>query len=153
MIQALLTLLRTHEHPSYGAIFLLNNMAYLRTQLLVKRADVTAMLARPTRDLLDSNLHIAEAGYFDVNFSPLVQTLTDEEATSQSDVNNKLNRFFKLLDEVAAQHESAKVLMEDPCGRTMVATEAVRMVVPSLRWFIQRSLVHEWSKCTNAVFV
>ncbi|KAI1785088.1 Cullin repeat-like-containing domain protein [Ganoderma leucocontextum] len=146
VIQALLTLSRMSKRPAFGAIFLLNNVSYFRTQLLVERSDVTAILSRPTQDLLNSNFRIAKAGYFDANFSPLLQTLIDEKDKGKSVVKEKFNRFFELLDEVTERHQMAKVLVDDPDGRATVAEEAVKLVVPSLQRFIQRNLGKEFSK-------
>ncbi|KAM5541886.1 hypothetical protein V8D89_004615 [Ganoderma adspersum] len=146
VIQALLALSRTSKRPAYGAIFLLNNVSFFRAQLLVERASVAAILSKPTQDLLNSNFRIAKAGYFDANFSPLLQTLIDEKDKGKSAVKEKFNRFFELLDEVTERHQMAKVLVDDPDGRATVADEAVKLVVPSLQRFIQRNLGKEFSK-------
>ena len=147
VVQALLALSRSSKRPAYGAIFLLNNVSYFRTQLLVERASIAgAILSRPTQDLLNSNFRIAKAGYFDANFSPLLQTLIDEKDKGKSAVKEKFNRFFELLDEVTERHQVARVLVDDPDGRATVADEAVKLVVPSLQRFIQRNLGKEFSK-------
>ncbi|PIL26854.1 hypothetical protein GSI_11034 [Ganoderma sinense ZZ0214-1] len=147
VIQSLLALSRASKRPAYGAIFLLNNVSFFRTQLLAERADVAAaLLSRPTQDLLNSNFRIAKAGYFDANFSPLLQTLVDEKDKGKSAVKEKFNRFFELLDEVTERHQTARVLPDDPDGRATVADEAVKLVVPSLQRFIQRNLGKEFSK-------
>ena len=150
VVQALLALSRSSKRPAYGAIFLLNNVSYVRTQLLVERAGVAALLSRPTRDLLNSNFRVAKAGYFDANFSPLLQTLADERDKGKSAVKEKFNRFFELLDEVTERHQAARVLVDDPDGRATVADEAVKLVVPSLQRFIQRNLGKEFSKSERA---
>ena len=146
VIQSLISLSRTSKRPAFGAIFLLNNISFLRTQLLVERSEVTAILSRPSQDLLNSNFRIAKAGYFDANFSPLLQTLIDEKDKGKSAVKEKFTRFFDLLDEVTERHQMARVLVDDPDGRATVADEAVKLVVPSLQRFIQRNLGKEFSK-------
>ncbi|OJT02760.1 Exocyst complex protein exo70 [Trametes pubescens] len=146
-VQSLLTLSRTNKRPAFGAIFLLNNISYLRTQVLVRpRTDVPAILSRPSQELLNSNFRTAKAGYFDANFSPLLQTLVDEKDKGKSAVKEKFTRFFDLLDEVTERHAVARVLTDDPDGRATVADEAVKLVVPSLQRFIQRNLGKEFSK-------
>ncbi|KAL1941802.1 hypothetical protein VTO73DRAFT_6802 [Trametes versicolor] len=146
-VQSLLTLSRTNKRPAFGAIFLLNNVSYLRTQVLVRpRTDVPAILSRPSQELLNSNFRTAKAGYFDANFSPLLQTLVDEKDKGKSAVKEKFTRFFDLLDEVTERHAVARVLTDDPDGRATVADEAVKLVVPSLQRFIQRNLGKEFSK-------
>ena len=134
------------KRPAFGAIFLLNNVSFLRTQLLVERAAITAILSRPSQDLLNSNFRIAKAGYFDANFAPLLQTLADErDRGGKSAVKEKFTRFFDLLDEVTERHQFARVLADDPEGRATVADKAVKLVVPSLQRFIQRNLGKEFS--------
>ena len=145
-IQALLALSRMSKRPAFGAIFLLNNISFLRTQLLVERSAITAILSRPSQELLNSNFRTAKAGYFDANFSPLLQTLIDEKDKGKSAVKEKFNHFFDLLDEVTERHQMARVLADDPEGRAQVADEAVKLVVPSLQRFIQRNLGKEFSK-------
>ena len=147
-MQALLALSRMNKRPAFGAIFLLNNVSFLRTQLLVVRAAAaSAVLSRPALELLNSNFRTAKAGYFDANFAPLLQTLADErDRGGKSAVKEKFTRFFDLLDEVTERHQFARVLADDPEGRATVADEAVKLVVPSLQRFIQRNLGKEFSK-------
>ncbi|OSD02576.1 hypothetical protein PYCCODRAFT_1435235 [Trametes coccinea BRFM310] len=146
-VQSLLALSRMNKRPAFGAIFLLNNISYLRTHLLVRpRTDVPSILSRPSQELLQSNFRTAKAGYFDANFSPLLQTLIDEKDKGKSAVKEKFTRFFDLLDEVTERHSIARVLQDDPEGRATVADEAVKLVVPSLQRFIQRNLGKEFSK-------
>ena len=146
MIQSLISLSRTSKRPAFGAIFLLNNVSFFRTQLLVERSSITDILSRPSVELLNSNFRTAKAGYFDANFSPLLQTLIDEKDKGKSAVKEKFNRFFDLLDAVTERHQMAWVLADDPEGRAQVADEAVKLVVPSLQRFIQRNLGKEFSK-------
>ncbi|KAH9930452.1 Cullin repeat-like-containing domain protein [Epithele typhae] len=145
-IQALLALSRMNKRPAYGAIFLLNNVSFLRTQLLVERNSITQILSRPSVEFLNTNFRTAKAGYFDANFSPLLQTLVDERDKGKSAVKEKFTRFFDLLDEVSERHMVARVLVDDPEGRATVADEAGKLVVPSLQRFIQRNLGKEFSK-------
>ncbi|KAI0634684.1 Cullin repeat-like-containing domain protein [Trametes polyzona] len=153
-VQSLLTLSRTNKRPAFGAIFLLNNVSYLRTQLLVRpRTDVPAILSRPAQEVLNSNFRTAKAGYFDANFSPLLQTLVDEKDRGKSAVKEKFTRFFDLLDEVTERHVVARVLQDDPDGRATVADEAVKLVVPSLQRFIQRNLGKEFSKSKSSGYI
>ena len=132
-VQSLLSLSRMNKRPAFGAIFLLNNISYLRTHLLVRpRTDVPAILSRPAKEVLNSNFRTAKAGYFDANFSPLLQTLIDEKDKGKSATKEKFTRFFDLLDEVTERHAMARVLQDDPDGRATVADEAVKLVGPSL---------------------
>ena len=149
-VASLLALSRMNKRPAFGAIFLLNNISYLRTHLIVRpRTDIPSILSRPSQELLNSNFRTAKAGYFDANFSPLLQTLIDEKDKGKSAVKEKFNRFFELLDEVTERHQMARVLADDPEGRAQVADEAVKLVVPSLQRFIQRNLGKEFSKSAS----
>ena len=126
----------------------------MRTKLLVQpRTDVPSILSQPTQDILNSTFRTAKAGYFDANFSPLLQTLADEKDKGKSAVKEKFNRFFELLDEVTERHQMARVLVDDPDGRATVADEAVKLVVPSLQRFIQRNLGKEFSKSESRQLV
>ena len=136
------------KRPAFGAIFLLNNVSFLRTQLLVVRAAVaSAVLSRPALELLNSNFRTAKAGYFDANFAPLLQTLADErDRGGKSAVKEKFTRFFDLREEVAERHRSAHVLHDDQDGREQVCEEVIKLVVPSLQRFTQRNTGKEFSK-------
>ncbi|KAK7685042.1 hypothetical protein QCA50_011878 [Cerrena zonata] len=80
VINTLLTLSRTNKRPSFGSIFLLNNISYFRAHIIIEpKTDIPSLLSKPARDLLESNFRTAKAAYFDSNFSPLMQTLTEEK--------------------------------------------------------------------------
>lgn len=96
--------------------------------------------------MLQSNFRTAKAGYFDSNFSPLLQTLVDERDRSKSATKEKYTRFYDLLEEITERHRIAKVLQDDQEGRDTVADEAVKLVVPSLQRFIQRNGGKDFSK-------
>ncbi|EMD34621.1 hypothetical protein CERSUDRAFT_86027 [Gelatoporia subvermispora B] len=146
-ISTLVTLSRTGRRPAYGSIFLLNNVSYLRSHLIAKpRTDIISLLSRPAQEMLQSNFRTAKAGYFDSNFSPLLQTLVDERDRSKSATKEKYTRFYDLLEEITERHRIAKVLQDDQEGRDTVADEAVKLVVPSLQRFIQRNGGKDFSK-------
>lgn len=146
-ITSLLTLSRTNKRPSFGSIFLLNNISYLRTSLIVSpRIDISALLSKPTQDILNSNFRIAKAGYFDSNFTQMMQALVDDGQKSNAAVKEKFTRFFDLLEENAERHKLARVLQEDAENREAICEEAVKMVVPSLLRFTQKSTGKGFSK-------
>ncbi|CAL1708427.1 unnamed protein product [Somion occarium] len=147
VISSLLTLSRTNKRPSFGSIFLLNNVSYIRTHLLVQpRTDIPSLLSKPVQDSLNSNFRTAKAAYFDSNFSPLMQTLTEDKGQSKSAAKEKFTRFFDLLEEVAERHRLARVLQDDREGRETMCDEVVKLVVPSLQRFTQRNTGKEFSK-------
>lgn len=156
VIGSLLTLSRTNKRPAFGSIFLLNNISYLRSKMLVQpRTDVPSLLSKPTQDVLNSSFRTAKAGYFDSNFSPLMQTLLEDKDKSKSATKEKFTRFFDALEEVAERHRLARVLQDDREGRETIKEEAVKLVVPSLQRFTQRTAGKEFSKseCTGYAFV
>lgn len=147
LVTSLVTLSRTNKRPSFGSVFLLNNIAYLRGKLLVNASpDITALLSKPTQDLLNSAFRTAKAGYFDSNFTPLMQTLLEDKDKSKSATKEKFVRFFDVLEEVAERHKLAKVLQDDWDSRETIKEEAVKLVVPSLQRFTQRNGGKDFSK-------
>lgn len=147
VIGSLLTLSRTNKRPAFGSIFLLNNVSYLRTKLLTHpRSNIPALLSKPTTDALTSAFRTAKAGYFDSNFSPLMQTLLEDKDKSKSATKEKFTRFFDALEEVAERHRLARVLQDDRESRETIKEEAVKLVVPSLQRFTQRTAGKEFSK-------
>ncbi|KAI0062820.1 hypothetical protein BV25DRAFT_623858 [Artomyces pyxidatus] len=151
VIQSLTTLSRMQKRPAFGSVFLLNNVTYLQTNLLNPRSPLIDVLSRPTKDQLNSAFRTAKAGYFDSNFSPLMQALADDNAKAGSSgakaaAKEKFTRFFDLLDETKERHKIARVLEDDPDNRDLLADEVVRLVVPSLQRFVQKQKEKEFSK-------
>jgi len=114
--------------------------------------DLLTLLSKPTTDLLNSNFRTARAAYFDANFSPLMQALTDDPggkgSAGKAATKEKFTRFFDLLDEVSERHRIAKVLEGDKEGRETVSEEVVKLVVPALQKFTQKHKEKEFSKST-----
>ena len=151
LINSLQTVSRMNKRPAFGSVFLLNNISYVRNQLFSSRkAPVLSLLSTPTKEVIESNFRTAKAGYFDSNYSPLIQTLVEDKDKGKSAAKEKFTRFFDLLEEVQERHRLAPVLQDDREGREIVAEEAVKLVVPSLQRFIQRNLDKEFSKSAFA---
>ena len=150
LINSLMTLSRTRGRPAFGSVFLLNNIAYLCTKLLNPRSPLLRILSRPTQDAINSNFRTAKAGYFDSNFSPLVQALADDKDKSggggKAAAKEKFTRFFDLLEETRERHQLARVLEDDEEQRRSLEEEAVKLVVPSLQRFEQKMREKEFSK-------
>jgi len=147
-LNTLQALANSNRRPAFGSIFLLNNVSYLLTRLLTRPSSSTslALLSKPAQDILKSNFRTAKAAYFDSNFSPMLQTLTDDGNKSKSAIKEKFTRFFDLFDETTERHQLARVLHDDEEARMQVSEEAVKLVVPSLQKFIQKNLGKEFSK-------
>ncbi|KAH9954763.1 Cullin repeat-like-containing domain protein [Russula dissimulans] len=150
LIGSLTTLSRSQRRPAFGSVFLLNNSAYLCVKLLKSRSPVLDILSRPTQEMINSNFRTAKAGYFEANYSPLVQALAEDKDKSSSGVKTaakeKFTRFFDLLEETKERHQLARVLEDDDEQCQMLEEEAVKLVVPSLQRFTQRMREKEFSK-------
>ncbi|THH20305.1 hypothetical protein EW146_g1018 [Bondarzewia mesenterica] len=150
IINSLITLSRTQKRPAFGSVFLLNNVSYFRSQILDPRKQLRIIVPRPTQEVINSNFRTAKAGYFDSNFSPLMQALADEGGKvgggSKAATKEKFTRFFDLFEEVKERHRMAKVLEDDEDDRGMLADEVVKLVVPSLQKFTQKHREKEFSK-------
>jgi exocyst complex component 7 len=145
----LTTLARSSRRPAFGAIFLLNNAFYLNSRLIESsQTELIRLLAKPTQDALQSATRTAKAGYFDANFSPLMQNLADDRDKSKGGMKEKFTRFFDLLEEVVERHKHAHVLEDDEEARETIAEEVVKLVVPSFQRFTQRTKEKEFSKST-----
>jgi exocyst complex component 7 len=147
VVTSLSTISRTQRRAAFGSIFLINNIAHLRTHLLINpKNDVDNLLSGPTREIINSNFRTAKAGYFDSNFSPLVQALAEDKDKGKSATKEKFTRFFDLLDEIVERHSFAKVLPEEEDLRETIADEVNKLVVPVFQRFTQRNTGKDFSK-------
>ncbi|KAF7321126.1 hypothetical protein HMN09_00200600 [Mycena chlorophos] len=145
-INSLTAISRTQRRPAPGSIYLLNNMSYLRHHIVEAPAhdELLDLLSRSTQDLLNSNFRTAKAAYFDANFSPLLQMLTDDPAaksggsSARTAVKEKFVKFYDLLEEVLERHRVARILEDDPEAREAIGDDVVKLVVPSLRSFTNK---------------
>ena len=149
-INSLVTLSRTSRRPAFGSIFLLNNISYLRLHLLLQPSDdnLPNLIPKSTEEALNSNFRTAKAGYFDSNFSPLMQAISEDprDKSNRSAAKEKFTRFFDLLDEVIERHKLVTVLEDDAEGRNAMRDEVVMVVVPSFQKFTQKQKDKEFSK-------
>ncbi|KAF9008255.1 exocyst complex component, exo70 subunit [Cyathus striatus] len=149
-IASLTSVSRTARRPAFGAMFLLNNISYLRLHILIEpnHPSIPSMIPQATQDLLNSNFRTAKAGYFDSNFSPLMQALMDDpkEKSRKDAAKEKFTRFFDLFEEVMERHRMAKVLEDDVNGRRALGEEVRSLVVPNLQKFTQKAKEKEFSK-------
>jgi exocyst complex protein 7 len=140
-IGSLNTISQSKRGP-FRPVFLLNNISYLRQNLLLEPSDDTipSLIAPPTADALHSAFRTAKAAYFDSNLSPLMQSLTEtpKDEKNKAVVKDKFTKFFILLDEIVERHRIARVLEDDPKTRKEIEDETVMLVVPSFRLFMQK---------------
>lgn len=161
-VNSLTTLSRTQRRGAFGSIFLLNNISYFYSRLVLKPTHpaLTEFVTKPTADALTSAFRTAKAGYFDANFSPLMQTLSEDREKEKvgssawkAATKEKFTRFYDLLEEVGERHRMARVLEEEEEGRKAIAEEAVKLVIPSLQRFIQKQRDKEFSKSKVCLFL
>lgn len=148
LLASLNSLTTASKKPAQGSIFHFNNVAFLRTRLLLDpTTPIDDLLGKATQDALNSNYRTAKAVYFDANFSPLIQALGD--AGGRRDVKDKLARFFDALDEAGDRHRVSKVLVNDEEGKEVLEEEVVRLVVPALKRFYEKNV--QTSKSTPSL--
>ncbi|PPQ65719.1 hypothetical protein CVT26_000336 [Gymnopilus dilepis] len=170
-LNALKDLARTSRRTPFDTTFLLNNTSYLRTHLLVSPAhtSVLTLLAPRTAALLTSSFRTAKAAYFDANFAPLLQTITEDAKEREkgggggiggisiggggggggkAQAKERFTRFFDVLEEVVERHRFARVLEEEGEERERgeVGDEICLLVGPSFARFVQKMRDKEFSK-------
>jgi Exo70 exocyst complex subunit len=154
-INSLVTLSRSRR-PAFGSIFLLNNISYLRLHLLLKPSNpnLRNLIPQSTEEVLNSNFRTAKAGYFDSNFSPLMQAISEDprDKSNRSAGKEKFTRFFDLLDEVIERHKLVAVLEDDVAGRDAMRDEVVMVVIPSFQKFTRKQKDKEFSKSMLLLF-
>ncbi|KAF9527700.1 exocyst complex component, exo70 subunit [Crepidotus variabilis] len=156
-ITSLTTISRTSRRPAFGSIFLLNNISYLRHNLLrsPSSSDILALISPSTSESLNHTFRTAKAGYFEANFSPLMLSISDDpkDKSGKSAAKEKFTRFFDLLDEVVERHKLAKVLEEDQQSRSEIEDEIVMLVIPSFQMFTQKQKDKEFSKSKSLQYI
>ncbi|KAG6856157.1 hypothetical protein H0H87_007012 [Tephrocybe sp. NHM501043] len=149
-VTSLNALSRTSRRPAIASIFLLNNVSYLRHHLILDpiHPSLPSLLPKSAQDHLNSNFRTAKAAYFDSNYTPLMQALTDDpkEKINKAATKEKFTRFFDLLEEVMERHKLAKVMEDDEDGRETIGEEVVKLVIPSLQRFSQKHRDKEFSR-------
>jgi exocyst complex component 7 len=133
VITSLTTISKSQKRPAFGSIFLLNNISYLRMHILLepRTQNLPKLLSRQTQDTLNSNFRTAKAEYFNANFMPLLQMLSDETGGStgggsggggiggiggggaKAATKERFTKFFDLFKDVAERHQMARVLEDD----------------------------------------
>ncbi|KAF9072260.1 exocyst complex component exo70 subunit [Rhodocollybia butyracea] len=149
IINAITLISRTQRRPPFDTFFLLNNVAYLRKNILEPRQDsLIDYLTKPTQDTLNSNFRTAKASYLDANFSPLMQSLSEDpkEKSGKAATKEKFTRFYDLLEEVLERHKLAKVLEDDAESREVIGNDVIKFLIPSLKAFTAKQREKEFSK-------
>ncbi|KAF5356560.1 hypothetical protein D9758_008232 [Tetrapyrgos nigripes] len=140
---------QTQRRPPFGTVFRLNNIAHLRKNICLdpKHDALIDYLSKPTQEILNSNFRTAKSAYFDANFSPLMQALTDDpKEKGKTATKEKFTRFYDLLEEVLERHKIAPVLEDDDESREQIGSDVLKFVIPSLKAFTQKHREKEFSK-------
>ena len=150
VINAITAVARSQRRPPFDTFFLLNNIAYLRKNILEPRQEcLIDYLSKPTQEALNSNFRTAKASYLDANFSPLMQSLTQdpkEKPGNKAATKEKFTRFYDLLEEVLERHKLVKILEDDEESRAAIGNDVVKFLIPSLKAFTQKNREKEFSK-------
>ncbi|KAM6492030.1 exocyst complex component, exo70 subunit [Amanita muscaria] len=150
-IGALNAIAKMSRRPPVAGTFLLNNIYHLNAHILQSPLDplLPSLIAEPTQSLLAHNQRTAKAGYFDSNFGPLMQALSDDPKEGRTAGKERFTRFYDLLEEVLERHRVVRVLDTDELsevGREALAEEVCKLVGPAFRRFVQRMKDREFSK-------
>ncbi|KAG8690052.1 hypothetical protein FRC09_012160 [Ceratobasidium sp. 395] len=147
LVSTLTTISRFLKRPALTAIFMLNNVSYIRDRVMVApRSNIDDLLSGPTQEALNSSFRSSKAAYFDTNFTALLGCLTDDAKDKKAGIKDKFGRFYEALEEIAERHRYARVLADDVEGREKVQEEVVRLVIPALQRFTQKHRDKEFSK-------
>jgi len=76
----------------------------------------------------------------------LLSALGDDRNKGKQVTKEKFATFFDALEEVAERHRFARVLGDDEDGRNGLADDVVRLVIPALQRFMQKTKDKEFSK-------
>ncbi|POY75704.1 hypothetical protein BMF94_1327 [Rhodotorula taiwanensis] len=140
-----------------SAIFLLNNLSYLRQSILA--SSVVDVLGEGLEDTLNKRMRTAKAAYLDV-WSPLVAALLDagfaeqtgaagaikagigavkgSGGTERRETKDRFVRFHEALEEVEQLHGQARIDENDVELRERLRSDVERMVVPTYAKFVSR---------------
>ena len=148
-VTSLVTLSRSQRRPGFGSIFLLNNVSYLRTRLLIQPINgLDTLLSSQVRELVNSNFRTAKANYMDANLSPLLNALAEDKEKGKASIKDKFTRFFDLLDELVTRHAIATVLPDESeeDERETICQEVLLLVVPLFQKFLQKNPGKDFSR-------
>jgi exocyst complex component 7 len=145
---SLTSLSKTHKRPALSSIFLLNNISFIRSKLILEpEAAIDEFVSSPELQThLNTQYRTAKASYYEANFTALLSALGDERHKGKQGMKEKFATFFDALEEVAERHRFARVLGDDEDGRAGLADDVVKLVIPALQRFMQKTKDKEFSK-------
>lgn len=154
-------LMRAPPRPGMGSIFLLNNLSYVRREIL--SSQVSDLLGEPCEDELNRKMRTAKSAYLEI-WSPLVSALLDAgteqstaagaikaavkggASTERRETKDRFVRFFDAFEEVESLHHAARLDANEHELRERLKDEVDRMVVPTYSKFLARHRHGDFSK-------
>jgi hypothetical protein len=155
--------------PGFSAIFLLNNVSYIRREVL--SSQIGDLLGEICEDSLNKRMRSTKASYLDI-WSPLVSALLDAGldqsgaagaikagigavkgvGTERRELKDRVVRFHDAFEEVEMLHGVAKLDEGEAELRERLKGEVERMVIPTWTKFIARHR-NDFSKSESSAFL
>jgi len=146
LIGALESRARSLKRSQTGSIFMLNNLSYIRTNVLINpRSAIDDLLPAQAQDVLNAAFRTAKSSYFEANWSPLLSNLGDAKGGKQV-VKDQWSGFFDQLAEVAATHQTFPLNKQDSELREKLADEVQNLIIPAFLRFSNRHQAAEFTK-------
>lgn len=161
VLSTLLTALETRSRSLRSpAIFLLNNISFIRREVL--SSAIGDLLGEASEDNLNKRMRSTKASYLDI-FGPLVSTLLDAGTGGESNVlkvglgavkggaenrntKDRFVRFYDAFEQVEELHKVAQLDEGEGELRERLKGEVERMVVPTYTKFLAKHRAGEFSK-------
>ncbi|KAL8280895.1 hypothetical protein RQP46_006574 [Phenoliferia psychrophenolica] len=150
------------NRSGFAAIFLLNNLSYIRREVL--SSQIGDLLGEACEDSLNKRMRSTKAGYLEI-WSPLVSALLDagidqsgvaggikagisslKGGDEKRETKDRFVRFHDAFEEVESLHQAAKLDEGEQELRERLKGEVERMIVPTYTKFLARHRNGEFSK-------
>ncbi|KEI37449.1 uncharacterized protein L969DRAFT_89995 [Mixia osmundae IAM 14324] len=152
--------LRT-QRAGVAAIFLLNNLTYVRRE--IHSSGIDDVLSEQCEDELNKRNRTAKAAYLEI-IGPLVGCLMDAAPETgllktglgavgvgtggrdRAEVKDRFARFNEALEEIENLHATAKLASTEPELKARLQDETNRMVLPTYKAFFNKHKTGEFTK-------
>ncbi|KZO98107.1 exocyst complex component exo70 subunit [Calocera viscosa TUFC12733] len=146
LIKALEGRARALKRAQTGSIFMLNNLSYIRSNILLNpRSAIDDLLPAQSQDSLNTAFRQAKNSYFEANWSPLLSNLGEGKGGRQV-VKDQWTGFFDGLAEVATTHQAFPLNKQDAELREKLAEEVNNLVMPAFQRFSARHQAADFTK-------
>lgn len=159
------TITSTTAKNGLGAVFMFNNLNYIRREVL--ESGISDILGKPIEDELNKRVRACKVRYMEV-WSPLISALMDaggedskggfglgavksalpgqQAGAERREVKDRFGRFNDAFEEVVNLHKVAQFDKSDGEVRERLRDEIERMIVPTYAKFTQRHEGGQFSK-------